>query len=202
MDRVLAGSLPRRFRRWERTELVLAPQYNRLTVFTTRLGDAPVVTVLIHNDQGNGFLSHASGASFEGAIERAISEACRLADLHGKGLLNVADHSEVVNPDDHALFYAEKERLPDWFFSGREIYFQNSRAAWRKKNAEAELVDGFSFQSFSCGPLYIARCKNPIMQDLFFGESSKALLAGIVNVDRIKRLTGAEEIYLRPHCVA
>lgn len=202
MDRVLDESLPRTIQRWMKTELALAARYNRLAIFCARFGNAPVVTILIHDDEGKGFLSHSSGATLEGAIERAISEACRLADLHGKGFLNVSDHSEIVSPDDHALFYAEKECLPEWFFSGREISFQDAKAVWREKSAKAELVDGFSFQSFRCGPLYIARCKNSIMQDLFFGESAKALQAGIVNVDRIKRLTGAEEIYLRPHCVA
>lgn len=202
MQKVNPAGLPRRLSAWICQELPLAPGFNQIKIFTTSLGEVPVASVLIHDSRSYGFVSHASGHTFESCIDRAVSEACRLADLHEKGLLEAVSSKGVQTPDDHALYYAETENLPSWFFEGESISFGEANRAWKKKIMNGSRITDFQFKDFQCGPLFVAQCTSPLVQGLFFGESLKALNSGKLNLQRIKSLTGVEKIFLQPHCVA
>jgi hypothetical protein len=163
---------------------------------------APVASVLLHDVENRGFISHASGESLERAIESSLSEVCRMTDLYQKGLLTASPSGNLENPDDHALYYVEKESFPSWFFEGIRLTYEHAAQRWRETNQGLAEVGGFSFQKFRCGPLYIARCTHPDVQDLFFGESANAFKTGILSTERIQKWAHNGEINLSPHCVA
>lgn len=196
--------LPARVRRFVRDELSLAPRYDQLRVLTGFVGDAPLVGVMLHDSERKGFISFASGFDLDRAIEGALAEACRMADLHAKGLVvHSSPEKAFETPDDHALFYAEAYPFPEFFFYGAEMGYRSDLRYWARKSRRASSVSGFSFEHFRCGPLFIARARNSALQDLFFGYSHTAIEDGSVNVKRIESLTSAGRILnTLPHCVA
>jgi hypothetical protein len=85
---------------------------------------------MIHDVDGFGFISHATGSNVEGALIRALSETCRIADLATLGIMERSPAGAQLKPDDHAIFYASEIPFPKWIDSGREISLSEANQEW------------------------------------------------------------------------
>lgn len=200
MDQIDPLSLPSSIQSWIKKELALAPRFNRIKILTSKLGFTPVVATFIHDQDGFGFISQATAAKLQSAIEKALTETCRIADFYDESSDSpVKDHP--TTPEEHANYYASIEKLPSWLF-GKIIDWKLARQLWTSKHkaiAAQELI--MIYDDFQCGPLHISYCQSSQVQKLFFGPTESALAEGLINIERIKNVCGVRQLCFLPHFV-
>jgi YcaO cyclodehydratase, ATP-ad Mg2+-binding len=196
-DRTISKAL----RRWTNQELSLAARYNKAKYFVTQLGEISVASSMIHDDNGFGFISHATGSNLNVAVVRALGETCRIADLATLKIMERGPADALLMPDDHAVFYADGIPFPNWIYSGRKISFKQASQEWTRKKDQVLQDIHFSFNEYQCGPLSVVHCKSRDVQNLFFGATESALSDGEVNIERIKKVSGVGRLCPLPHFV-
>ncbi|MGZ3789613.1 MAG: YcaO-like family protein [Bacteriovorax sp.] len=201
MDQIDPRSLPSTLQSWIKEELAFAPRFNKIKILVSKLGFTPIVATFIHDQDGFGFVSQATSSSLQMAIVKALTETCRIADFFEKGLSNTISQEYPVTPEDHANYYAIKEKLPSWLF-GNIVQWKLAKKLWAKKHkmiSDQNLLT--VYDDFQCGPLHISYCQSTQVQKLFFGPTESALAEGWINSERIKNVCGVKELYLLPHFV-
>ena len=197
--RIDDASLPKALSKWQSQELSEATRYRFAKFFISTLGNAPTASAMIHDGYGYGFISHGAGTSLEEALNRALAETCRIADLAVKGVLTRTSEVVPKTPEDHAVFYASENAFPCWIDEGSTTSFSFAMNRWTKKLNEESAPVHFAFDEYTCGPLSIARCRSRDVQDLYFGPT--ALNSGVINSFRIKNVSGVEKLNPLPHFV-
>lgn len=201
MDQIDPISLPSSVQRWIKKELVLAPRFNRIKILVSKLGFAPIVATFIHDHDEFGFISQATASCLQTAIEKALTETCRIADFHEKGLSVTTSKDYPTTPEEHANYYAFVEKLPSWLF-GNTIRWKLSKKLWASKHKLISAQDLIAnYDDFQCGSLHISYCQSSQVQKLFFGPTESALAEGVINLERIKNLCGVRQLCLLPHFV-
>lgn len=188
---------PTSLKSWATAELSLAPRFNRLRVLVSHLGLVPIVTTVIQDSSGFGFMSQSGAGTLERAIFKALAETCRIADLALSGQFS-RESGIPKGPEGHAQFYAFEEKIPSWLF-GNSVDFSQAKATWRIKTETSKIRT--DKQIYKCGPLVIARCTSQDVQNLYFGSTEAAISSGSINFERLKSICGMKTLNLRPHFV-
>jgi hypothetical protein len=212
MTEIAPATWPTWLTRWTQEELRLATTFNRLRVLVSSKGYKPTITTVLLNDTGHAVLSHATAASIEQALPKALAETCRIAQIAMEGI-NVessatlaadADSSASPGPEDHAMYYAYHEPLPLWIF-GKRVDWSISRAQWRTANKDfrVSILKSLApkFHQIADGPIVVGYATSDLIQSLYFGRSRDAQAKGLINVRRMKELKHEGELNLMPHCV-
>lgn len=201
MDQINSISLPSSIRNWIMKELALAPRFNRIKILVSQLGFAPIVATFIHDQDGFGFISQATASCLQTAIEKALTETCRIADFYEKRISVTTGTDYPLTPEEHANYYASVEKLPTWLF-GNIIHWKFSKKRWANKHkiiSDQNLMTVYN--DFQCGPLHISYCQSSQVQKLYFGSTESALTEGFINIERIKNVCGREQLCFLPHFV-
>ncbi|MDO9184108.1 MAG: YcaO-like family protein [Bacteriovorax sp.] len=201
MDQIDPASLPSIIQNWINRELDLAPRFNRIKILVTKLGIAPVVATFIHDQDEFGFISQATASCLQAAIEKALTETCRIADFYEKGISVTTSIDYPTTPEEHANYYALVEKLPSWLF-GNIIDWKLSKKEWANKHkmiSDQNLT--MVYEDYQCGPLHISYCQSSQVQNLFFGPTESALTEGLINKERIKNICGVGQLCFLPHFI-
>jgi len=212
MAEIPASSWPTWLSAWTNQELRLSPKLTTLRVLLSSEGHKPTLTTVLLTDDGHAVLSHATARSLKEALQKALAETCRIAHIASAGahidtsvqLGEAADDASQITPEDHAMYYAYHERLPDWIF-GQRITWRDAEAQW---TAGQYLFDktiaptlNASFVQVSDGPIFVGYAKCDMIQNLFFGRTKDAQSKGLINVRRLRQKVEADRFNLMPHCV-
>lgn len=201
MDQINPTSLPSSIQSWIKKELSLAPRFNRIKILVSKLGIAPVVATFVHDRDGFGFISQATTSCLQTAIEKALTETCRIADFYEKGISVSTSTDYPTTPEEHAHYYALVEKLPSWLF-GKVIDWKVSKKEWKSKYkviSVQKLAAGY--EDYQCGPLHISYCQSSQVQNLFFGPTELAITEGLINIERIKNVCGVGQLCFLPHFI-
>lgn len=198
---IAPSSWPKPLCSWVQEELSQSSEFNNLRILVSTLGVVPIVITIIQNDKGFGFVSQSGASTLEKAIYKSLDEVCRIAD-HGVARAHDEFSGSIPkNPEAHARYYAFQEKLPSWLF-GEGIDFKSANLKWKAKlesNGRGAIRTQETF--YKCGPIYVARCSSPDVQDLYFGSTESAVENGWINFDRLKKVCGLNTINLLPHFV-
>lgn len=202
MQEVSISGAPKWLRNWATHELPQTERFKTLRVLIDTLGNLPVATTALVDDQGFGVLSHATARTPERAAYKALIETCRLAQMVTASL-HAYDRQSLATPGDHALYYAHQETLPDWLF-GEVRSWKDAEREWLKRTKDFSSRNSvqFEFQQIASAPLVVGVCKSEQIQGLYFGRTEDALAKGILNLNRLSAVKGSKTINLMPHCVA
>ncbi len=200
MKEIAPASWPRRLTRWTQDELRLSPIFNQLRILISARGYKPTVTTVLGDHDGYAVLSHATAASLGQALDKALSETCRIAQIAMEQPQAVAS-SNIASPEDHALFYAFHERLPTWLF-GDPIGWSAANSQWRahEKQFCMPALEP-KFHQIASGPLVVGFATSDQIQSLYFGRTEDAQEKGLINVRRMRVIKPEMDFYLEPHCV-
>ena len=208
LHQVSLTDAPNWLRAFLKDELPLQSDFKGLKVLAGYLGHVPTATVVLEKASGGAVLSHAAGQTLEQATFSALIETCRIAQLSGEDqfvasairLSPTADEATRVLPEDHAMFYAHHEQLPDWFFGSGQGW-RASDLAWKTKVRGNQPPIPFEFHEVMSAPLVVGFCTSAEVQPLFFGRTDRAQKRGLINLKRLEAVGGAL-VNLNPHCVA
>ena len=201
MDQIDHASLPATIKSWITEELSLAPRFNRIKILVSRLGFAPIVATFVHDQDGFGFISQATSSDLQHAIEKALTETCRIADFYEKGISVPDSKDHPTTADGHANYYAFVEKLPTWLF-GNTIQWKFTKQLWANKHKKIYSQNIITVcGDYQCGPLHISYCQSSQVQQLFFGPTETALTEGLINIERIKNVCGIRQLCFLPHFV-
>jgi hypothetical protein len=201
MDQINPTSLPSSIESWIKEELILAPRFNKIKILVSKLGFTPIVATFIHDQDGFGFISQATTSCLEAAIEKALTETCRIADFYEKEISVTTSIDYPTTPEEHANYYASVEKLPSWLF-GNIIDWKLSKKEWANKHkmiSDQNLTT--VYEDYQCGPLHISYCQSSQVQNLFFGSTESALTEGLINIERIKNVCGGGQLCFLPHFI-
>jgi hypothetical protein len=183
---------------WANSILLCSERFKDLRILISHLGRVPTVTTVLLDDAGFAVLSHATDQNFDIAIDKALSETCRIAHI---ALKSKNHHRKFDHAEDHALEYALYEKLPQFIF-GEKINLKTAKTIWNKKFKHFDPVKlGIRFNTMKCGPLFVSRASSEQVQDLFFGETDTAQKNGWINTHRITEAVGLRNLNPLPHFV-
>ncbi len=212
MTEVDPMSFPNWLKTWVAQELKLAPRFNQLRIGISNVGWLPTVTTVLCDDAGYAVASHATAETFEKALNKAINETCRIAELtldnrfyeSSYGLfMGIFIKDEPVQPENHAMVYAYHMRFPTWFFS-ENISWKLCSKEWAQKYKafKKESLD-FKFNVVTQSPLVIGYGESPKVQNLFIGSTFIADKQGLINDSRLKKIgQWWQPVNMLPHCIA
>lgn len=195
---ISVGDFPKPLSFWMKNLRNSSQRFKNLRVLVSCLGYVPTITTILLDDDGFAVLSHATDPELEVAIDKALSETCRIAHIAHASIDKVRS---LNRPEDHALFYALHEKMPQFLF-GKKIDLKSANLNWKKyfnKFDPAKL--GIRFNTMKCGPLFVSRASSDRVQDLFFGETNAAQKNGWINERRITEAVGLTTINPMPHFV-
>ena len=86
MTEVAPPTWPSWLTRWTQGELRLSPTFTQLRILASSRGYKPTITTVLLSDTGHAVLSHATAASIEQALQKALTETCRIAQIAKEGL--------------------------------------------------------------------------------------------------------------------
>ena len=118
-------TFPKEILEWVKSDLSLAPRFNRLRILVSRLGHIPSVTTILSDSNGFAVLSYATGSSLQEAIPKALAETCRIAEFASAVPKNI----DFLTPEDHALAYANTRPLPTFVY-GQVSNFSDEANVW------------------------------------------------------------------------
>jgi len=200
LNEIPMDTWPKSLSKWAIDELSLAKKFNRLRILVSNLGIVPIVATIIQDENGHAFVSQSGAETLEKAIAKALAETCRIADLALSGVISKTS-GVVKTPEDHALFYAFDEKLPEWVFGQCENFLQ-AQAAWVRKmanvNKQMPLLTNSTYQ---CGQLHIANSSSEEIQNLYFGSTEAAISNDWINFKRLEKICGWKRLNHLPHFV-
>ena len=197
LSEVDAVSFSPKITAWVNGDLAFAPRFTNLRILVSNLGRIPSVTTVLSDQNGFAVLSHATAATLELGISKALAETCRIAEL--SAVLSSSD--ELLTPEDHAMAYTRNLKLPSFIFGKKESFF-NLSILWQESMRKFNLDSlNLKFLNFKCGHLTISRATCEDVQDLFFGETEKAHKNEWINIRRLKEVNGFRDLNLLPHVV-
>jgi hypothetical protein len=192
-DEIREETWPTWLKAWTTSELSLAKRFNRLRILKSHLGHMPTITTILLDANGFGVVSHSAGKQIEEALKRALAETCRIAQIALQSSSDIAAENmtidtPLVEPEDHAMFYAHRQQLPDWIF-GKKSDWKVSAHEWSKARA------GFNpksiepvFHEVATSPLSIGYATSPLVQNLYFGTSADAQQKSLLNLKRLQQV--------------
>jgi len=193
-------SWPVSIRLWSQKELALAKNFNNFRILISNNGYVPTVTTVLSNTDGYAVLSHASGASLEHSLDRALAETCRIAEI---ALVTPAGTSDgnPKGPEEQAMYYAFHDRLPTWMF-GDKIPWQMAAKEWRlrRRKFQPQALSP-KFHSIAKGPLAVGYVSCDALQGLYFDDVHEAEKRGLINFSRLGKVGQLRGLNPLPHCV-
>jgi hypothetical protein len=192
-DEIREETWPAWLKAWTTSELSLAKRFNRLRILKSRLGHMPTITTILMDANGFGVVSHSAGKKMESALCRALAETCRIAQIALQSTNDIAaagatTEISLIGPEDHAMFYAHKQQLPDWIFGDKSDWrtsaneWSNARAEFNPKSVEPV------FHEVTSSPLVIGYVTSPLVQNLYFGTSNEAKQKSLLNLKRLQQV--------------
>jgi hypothetical protein len=203
MKELSRESFPRWLQKWTNEELSLSPTFNRLRILISHLGFGPSVTTVIQSGDNFGVISHASSKTLESALEKALAETCRIAQIVAKRREKnpMSANDPTITPDDHAYHYAYREQIPTWLF-GSPMSWAAANGYWREQHESlSEKPVSTHFEFIPIGPLVVGYSTSAMVQPLFFGTPESAKTRGLLNLDRILKFRTENELNFKPHFV-
>lgn len=191
---------PTKVKRWVQNQLSHSVGYHSLRILFSTEGFMPTLTAVLMNKSGNGVLSHSTGKNPQHALEAAISESCRLANLYSKYDRQIFESEELNSPVKQMAEYAYDNRIPNWIFGQKQTWMETTKQ-WKDSKALPAIRDRGQFKLIVTAPLFVGYYENPELQDLFYVSPENALSAGIVNLKRLGIESGSL-INKLPHIVA
>lgn len=202
------SSFPNELTEWARTELRHS-KFPILKILISRLGHLPTATTVLMNTDGFGVASHAAAMTLNVGVERALAEACRLAQMATENSffestkkLFSPNQTYSFGPQHHAVVYAYHRKLPQWIF-GKKTTWEKSQRQWQKvyRLFNPTMLD-YRFELVAHGPLFVGRCQSTQMQNLFFGPTAVARAGGLINLNRMNSKVNDGQFNIEPHFVA
>jgi hypothetical protein len=210
MYEIHKDTLPAWLQEWQRSEMAHT-QLSDLKVLFSRLGHIPSISVAFLNYGGYGVIAHACDTSIERALERALSEACRLGRVAMSGLYRERSAALFSNSEgalasvgawEHAVAYAHHRPLPKWLY-GEVLNFAQAAEKFQKRMRSFELSSfPYEFVRVADSPFVAGYCHSSEVQNLFFGRTSDAERSGDLNSRRLNHSTPLKERSAFPHFVA
>lgn len=208
---LVIATLPARYQTWRTSTLTQAPRFQILQILMTTEGYLPTIVAILKNEKGHGVVAHGTSANISSAIDSAIEQACRLAEIVESGFFtptslklsqNLAETGFKYSPEDHSALYAEHAVLPIWLF-GNCISYTEATQLWsnRHKFFNASKLS-VSYETFKVGSLHVGYARTPILQDLYFGPTQAAKEAGLIRLERFEKVSSFEDLNFSPHAVA
>jgi hypothetical protein len=210
MTEIEPKSCPPWLIRWLNSELSLGTRFKRLRVLVSDQGYLPTITTVLLDSNGFAVMSHATSKSMDQALQKALAETCRIAQIALEGhylqsslnLVTTPCPDDVrISPEDHAMVYAYHQRFPEWIFDTTKTWNQANKDWAEAYGAFDETVLGIEFHQIVSGPLVVGYCSSDKIQNLFFGRTDEASGRGLLNVRRLTGVGSDGEYYPMPHCV-
>ncbi len=199
MTEINSLSWPTWLQLWTKNELSLSSSFNRLRILISTKGYVPTASVVIANSEGHGVSSHSTGMNLIEAIERALSEACRIAQIAMEFQNHLGTGSSIGKHIDH---YAFKEVLPSWIY-GNSVDWKTSEKQWEQKSDRFDFRKlDIKFHQVASGHLSVGYATCDQLQGLYFGDTKDAQEKGLINFDRLKNVGAEGLVNFQPHWVA
>lgn len=198
-------TLPKQFQDLANTEIKKS-EFPILKILLSTKGLGSSVTCVFMNDQGFGVSGHSSKLVLSSAIENALGETCRAAQLtlsnayfsDSEVLKNHSDQQKI-DPGAHAVYYAYHEAFPNWMF-GKKISWADAELDWNLKMNELvkSNFDQFKIETVLTDPVYVCLAKNKKAIELFWGPSASAINDQALLFERLK----TNKINTKPHPIS
>ena len=197
-------TLPQNIQGWASNELSRS-EFPLLKVLITTEGLGPSVTVLLMNNHGYGVCGHSTKLDLSAAIENAVGEACRTAQMSLRNLY--FEETEKLNlgvsgktkPVAHGLYYAYQKPFPAWMV-GKTVLFSEASDVWCKNLDRVFQLFGWQILMYEVGELFVAKASHPSSLELKWGPTHESSLSNLTAKFRLKLKNN--KLNLEPHPIA
>lgn len=187
---------------WVKNELSRS-EFPIFKLLLSTKGIGPSFTVLLMNAEGFGVCGHSTKLSSDAAIQNAIGEACRSAQMYLRNLhydeTEKLDQGSVekINPAAHGLYYAYQKPFPTWIF-GEKMTMLDAHLTFNKRNQRIFEMRGWQIYMFGASDLFVGKADHEMSFDLEWGATLIERLSKQKAFSRLKNKT----INLEPHPIA